>query len=252
MRILMVLSIALICTGEALGDWETDFSTFDAACYYLESNAPDCAVWEPDQQRFRLTCHSGARYGLIIQRAESPVTNRVVQHQFEEFSAEFVFKIDGTADGIVFIWSDEPMRGRGMGGSLGWDSASGYGVELDCHRNLPHNDPSGSHIALMHDGIDDHLAYADVSSIQDGNWHTVSVYKSGTFISVHYDGTEVFNYTLAEDEVTSGQFKFSAATGSLSAGQYLDSINITCAEVNNERVAAAQTSTWSAVKMLYR
>gem|GEM_PF-6567334 len=231
-----------------MADWVTEFSTFHAPDYYLEANADDCAVWEPDQQCFRLTCHAGARYGIIIQRVESSYAVQEAYSLFGEFAAEFDFMIDGSADGIVFAWSDDPLAGGGRGGSLGWGRGRGYGVELDCHNNPGHNDPSGTHIALMHDGVDDHLAYADAPSIQDGNWHTVGVYKSGNLISVHYDGAEVFNHTLVNDDVAGGRFRFSAATGAVSAGQYVDNIQILCAEQS----VSTETITWGGIKQLFR
>jgi len=249
MRTLVVLFATFAISSVAMGDWVTDFSTFEAPAYYLEANADDCAVWVPSQQCFRLTSGAQERYGIIIQRAESATANQEIQHLFAEFSAEFAFRIDGAADGIIFVWSDEPMVSKvDIGGYLGWREGRGYGVEVDCWHNSFANDPSGTHIALMRDGPTNHLAYADVPSIHDGTWHTVGVYKSGNFISVHYDDAELFNYTLAENDVVSGQFRFSAATGGFSAVQDVDNIQIVCAGP----IVVTKSITWGGIKVLFR
>ena len=208
--------IALMCAGSSMADWVEDFSQFNGSDYVQNGSHGDCAI--PDNDAFRLTPYSYYRYGSLYNPVEQNLQN---------FNAKFKVLLDGSADGIVFIWSDDIEAGIGEdGGGLTWASGVGYALEFDIYSNWEHNDPSSMHIALLENGISNHIAWTNVTNLEDAQWHDVEIVNQEGEVTVYYDGTVLLSHTIQDYNLASGWFRYGAATGSQRAYQAIDDIDI--------------------------
>ena len=112
-------------------------------------------------------------------------------------------------------------------GFLGTDGthSGGYGIEFDVYNNSAFSDPSANHIALIEDGLDNHLAYVNDTRVKDNLWHTVKVYIFSGGVKVYVDNmnSAVLEWSGALVR-TYGGFGFGGATGGLSQSHIIDEV----------------------------
>ncbi|MCK4266069.1 MAG: hypothetical protein KAX31_02240, partial [Thermoplasmata archaeon] len=144
------------------------------------------------------------------------------------FAVEFDYQIGnlgGTgADGFVFMFYKDTDYAPGGGGSLGFGTTQGYGIEFDHWQNGA--DPSAEHVALIEDNSDTHLASAD-ANIDDGVWHHVRVEVDTSTVTVyHVDMVNpIFTWTGTIDR-SFGGMGFCGATGGSWAHHWVDNFEI--------------------------
>lgn len=213
---------AILClvlfASPALADWRTSFDTFDASEYLTSGTNSTCARWDSAARNFVLVPNITWSWATIIQKET---------HDIERFTAKYRFRLSNGADGIIFIWSDDITAGSSNGGNLMWYNGRGYAVEIDNYKNSELGDPNGTHIAILKDGVNHHLAWCNAPTIENDAWHEIRVVNSFGDIQVYYDGTQVLSYAAPSYALTRGQFRFSGATGSSHSMEIIDDIDIT-------------------------
>lgn len=116
----------------------------------------------------------------------------------------------GGADGFALTFSETNGLGAD-GGYLGFVGNGAYGVELDSWKGNS-GDPSGKHVAIIHNSSTNHLAYALDDRVDDSEWHELGVSYEGTVLRVYLDG----ELLLSNDTVQLPEYVYlgiSAATG---------------------------------------
>ncbi len=124
------------------------------------------------------------------------------------FTAEFSYYVGGgnSGNGFVFIFYKYPDYDPGAGRFLGFAcrpdekpcpqrDAPGYGVEWDTlYNNGAYNvhDPSPSHIALIKDNVNQHLAYVN-TTIRD-QWHNAKIIVKDNSLQVYVDQQLMLNW----------------------------------------------------------
>lgn len=138
------------------------------------------------------------------------------------------------ADGLVFGFQPISTNVGTLGGGLGFEGITpSVGIEFDTYQNSnPYNDPAYDHIAIMSNGVLDHLstnnlagpiqASATNANIEDCNDHLVRVTWNAatTTLSVYFDCVLRLSYT---NDIVGNIFNgngnvfwgFTAATGAL-------------------------------------
>jgi len=155
---------------------------------------------------------------------------------FLPFIVEFKYKAGGGtgADGLVFMFYKQREYVPSDGGDLGFVTSHGsrlpiavpgYGIEFDNHYNGEYNDPSGNHIALIKDNVNNHLAYANDSRTEDNQWHNAKIVVGESSIEVYVDGGLVLTWKGTIDR-TYGGLGFSAATGKQNNWHIIDDVRI--------------------------
>lgn len=116
------------------------------------------------------------------------------------------------ADGIVLMLSEETgLGGEGdgvsdEGGGLAFLPGS-YGVEFDSYYNEGDDgsrvvDPTEKkHIAIVKEGVTNHLKWVPDERVADGQWHEVSVIYSASTLRVLLDGEKVLPSKGDEEKV---------------------------------------------------
>lgn len=124
----------------------------------------------------------------------------------------------GQADGLVFMFNKDKNYSDEKGGSVGFGSSTGYGVEFDSF-NLYNGqrenswDPIGEpHIALLQNSYKTHLAYTASNVSKDDQWHKARINVLQDQITVWVDEQQVLNW----QGTWNGNYSalgFAAATG---------------------------------------
>jgi hypothetical protein len=116
-------------------------------------------------------------------------------------------------DGFVVMFYKQRDDTLPKGGYLGfW--GSGYGVEFDTFWNSW--DSSGNHVALIEDGVGNHLVQVDDPRVKDNAWHNVAISVTTLSVAVYIDAGKILQWNGTLDLTYDG-FGFSAATGEASS-----------------------------------
>ncbi len=127
----------------------------------------------------------------------------------DPFTVEFTYYVGGGngGNGFVFMFYKEGDYEPGAGRYIGFAcrpedrpcpkvDAPGYGVEWDTLYNNGYGlgDPSPSHIALIKDNVNNHLAYVNDSSTKDDRWHRAKIVVREDTVQVYVDGKKVLGW----------------------------------------------------------
>jgi len=233
--------IALLIVASSNADWFEDFASPDMNDYELAGNCEQCGAWIESEGEFQLTPPEQARYGRIVY---------LVEHSLGVFDARFDFKLEGEADGIVFVWTVDPWAGftEGGGGGLNWEDGIGYGVEVDIWGNYQDPVTQEPHVALMMDGCysGNVLAWSYQPSVNNGLWHALRITNDLGHVMVYLDDVLVID-TIIEGYVPEvGYFRISGSTGAAFADQRIDNVI-----VEADLPVAIRESTWGLIKATY-
>jgi hypothetical protein len=162
---------------------------------------------------------------------------------FSPFTAEFRYKAgSGTgADGLVFMFYKQKDYDPYNGGCLGFTTppggsssstlVPGYGIEFDNFNNgfdggtEQFDDPSGNHIAIIKDSVDNHIKYVVDPRTEDDRWHNVKIIVGNSIIEVYVDSELVLRWEGKIDR-TYGGLGFSGATGYYDYWHIIDDVKI--------------------------
>ena len=235
--IAIVLIVLVSCP--AISDWVEDFDVVNPNDYEFAGNCDQCGFWLGDESEFLITPPEGSHYGRIVY---------LVEHSLGAFDARIDFKLEGNADGIVFVWTVDPWAGftEGGGGGLNWEDGVGFGVEVDLYPN--YQDPETPHIALMKDGCysGNVLAWSSQPSVNNGLWHSLHIVNDLGHVMVYLDDMAVID-TIIEDYIPEvGYFRISGSTGAAYADQRIDNVL-----VHADLPVSQRTASWGLVKALY-
>jgi hypothetical protein len=123
------------------------------------------------------------------------------------FSLTFSFnagdKDANGADGLAFVIHNDPLGNQALGGNGGAMGAlniqNGLAIQLDTYQNQDDpNDIPNDHTSFI--DTDSHALVSpvvDLGNIEDGEWHTVTIYWTGQSLSYTVDGVHIA--TLTED-----------------------------------------------------
>ncbi|HYN44534.1 MAG TPA: hypothetical protein VER35_00905, partial [Candidatus Limnocylindrales bacterium] len=144
------------------------------------------------------------------------------------FTVDFRYKAGGGsgADGLVLLFYKKNNYNPATGGNLGFvDSGSvpGYGLEFDNNYNSEFGDPSGSHIALLKNHVNNHLIYVNDGRTEDFILHNVKITVNETELEVYLDGAKLFSWYGTFDQTYDG-FGLSGATGGLNNWHLIDDV----------------------------
>lgn len=214
---LVLLLVGVACTGYAQGRitwreivWDSDFSTFDTAAFTLGLNSS----------------HDAANGNIVLTPQLQGQSGRVFlmrNLRCDYFDASFRAWLgvntpttNTGGDGIVFAIAQKLNYPHVGGGSIGFDSSNGLGVEFDTFLNPQNNDPGDEHVAIVRDFTSNHLAAANLprASLEDGQWHNMAIrMRNGTF-DVTLDGTNRLTYAVPAFTPFDGFFGVTSGTGS--------------------------------------
>ena len=132
------------------------------------------------------------------------------------FTACFKYWIGNTTntmtDGLAMMFYKQRDLSLPTGGYLGFSSL-GYGVEFDTFQNSW--DVPSSHVALIKDGVENHLAQVNDARVRDQAWHNVTINVVPSSVNVYIDGGRILQWNGTLDSTHNG-FGFTAATGEAS------------------------------------
>lgn len=117
----------------------------------------------------------------------------------------------GGADGIVVVFYADRDYSMSGGEQLAFNGSGGYGVELDTHYNSSRGDPSDNHIALIKEGVENHLITEPLPESEDEQWHHLTVIVEDGECSAFVDNSLKFFYEVEPTE--NGWLGITAATG---------------------------------------
>mgnify|MGYP003953032039 CR=1 FL=1 len=111
--------------------------------------------------------------------------------------------------------------GYGVGGDWGDREIDGFHVEFDTWHNVfngdneLHTDPTPeNHIGVMTDGDPGvHHLWAEIPTIEDQQWHSVTIQVEGERVVVTLDGAVVVDGTVENFQFKGGFIGFSGTTG---------------------------------------
>lgn len=200
--------------------WQEDFSTFNSNQYYLDDNG--CASWDSQQRYFVLTnLKHDCRTRFYL--------NRLVR--INKFDAEFDLRIGGGsgADGMTFAFVRDvhyPTKDY-WGGHLDFHEADGYAVEFDTYYNSDRDPTSKNHIAILHNSIFNHIAFTELSELDDNQFHRVHIKFDNGLIQIFFDNMLKLDFLIPNFTPFDGYFGFTAGTGDSTDFHIIDNINIT-------------------------
>lgn len=132
---------------------------------------------------------------------------------------------------IVESGNNGGCLGYGVSGGCGTTDVEGFHIEIDTWENLgdPITDPTPqNHIGITLDGDPgNHVLWAAIPSIEDLEWHTVTVEVEGAEVRVAIDESEVVAPTVVPGlEFKGGYIAFSGTTGWASNYHRFDDLRI--------------------------
>jgi len=206
--------------------WKEDFESeeFDASRYFFDARA-------------KVVNYNGRKCLLLVEKTSSNSRGRFFFKPTiysDTWTAEFDLLIGGGttlggADGLTFALVKDYNYPPITGGCMDFCNAEGYAVEFDVYHNGEYNDPGGEeHIAVLKDGVDNHLAYyvASDGEIEDNQWHNVKVVFDNGTISVYFDGSLKVSCQITDYTPDYYYFGFTAATGSGTNDHLIDNVNV--------------------------
>ncbi len=196
--------------GSSVFDVYDDFSTDPASRWTLKGSA----YWDSVQQNLVLTRNSNSQVGVAFNNQDITSTR---------WYEAFRYRAGGGsgADGFVAMFYKNKDYSPRAGGYLGF-VAAGYGIEFDNYYNSG-CDPSSNHIAIIKDGVCNHLTHINDGRTEDNQWHYVEVFFDNGVITVNIDGQPVFDgYDIPNFDYTYRGVGFSAATGGLNNWHLID------------------------------
>jgi len=206
LTLLLALAFIVIYSGEiaAQARWVEDFSDFNEDDYHIGQ----AAYWDDDDEWFVLTEVVQGQSGRLYKLQEFPMAI---------FNAEFDIFIGGGggSDGMAFAWVVDFDYQPSGGGELNIQGMEGFAIEFDTYPNGNHQDPNEEHLALVRNGVDQHLAVWQVErGVLDCNeWRHVTVTNFLGHIVVTWEGEEVIDYEIDNYEPFQGHFGYTGATG---------------------------------------
>ena len=124
-------------------------------------------------------------------------------------------------------WSGGCM-GYGVSNNCGDMTVVGFHVEFDTWHNENHNDPTTqNHIGVMLNGDPStHYLSAAVPSLEDMQWHDVTIQVTGTTVVVTLDGNVIIDDSIEGLDFRGGYIGFSGSTGWASNYHRFDELQI--------------------------
>jgi outer membrane protein assembly factor BamB len=223
------------------GEWTYVETVYNV---YTGEKCPGSAYRDPGNEYLVLT-NSGYQAGVIW-------FNRDIS---SPFTAEFRYKAgSGTgADGLAFMFYKQKDYDPYNGGCLGFTTppggsssstpVPGYGIEFDNFNNGfdggegQFDDPSGNHIAIIKDSVDNHIKYVDDPRTEDDQWHNVKIIVGNSTIEVYVDSELLLRWEGKIDR-TYGGFGFSGATGYYDFWHIIDDVSIVLGETIDNAISA--------------
>lgn len=194
--------------------------------YRSADDASNEGSWDSIEQTLYLT--RAAQWKAIAMFANFELTS-------SHWEAQFRYREGGGsgADGLVFMfYKNKSPYTPGAGGFLGfqpWDNLtgiSGYGIEFDNWQNVAGDhgivDPSGNHIALINDSVNNHVKYVNDPRTEDNIWHNTRVRFENGHVVVSVDNGVVLDHQLPNVDYTYSGVGFSSATGNATNNHVID------------------------------
>tara|TARA_B100000029_G_scaffold385551_1_gene381245 strand:+ start:649 stop:1992 length:1344 start_codon:yes stop_codon:yes gene_type:complete len=118
--------------------------------------------------------------------------------------------------------------GYGVSNNCGDLTVTGFHVEFDTWHNANHNDPTTqNHIGVMLNGDPStHYLSAAVPSLEDMQWHDVTIQVTGTTVVVTLDGNVIIDDSIEGLDFRGGYIGFSGSTGWASNYHRFDELQI--------------------------
>lgn len=202
--------------------WRDDFSNFESARYSTGSATRHDAL----NGRMILTPAQTGQAGRIILRRLLPISSFDV-------SLRASFGVGGSmtnggGDGMVFVFGPVDNWPEGGGGTLGFNSSLGFGVEFDTYQNTEYGDPTHEHIAVIKDVSSNHLRYETLAipTLEDGRMHMLHIRLRDKTVSVWIDGQLRLRHTISTFTDFDGYLAVTAACGSAFNEHILDDIRV--------------------------
>lgn len=216
--------------------------TFDAELDGSSWRTRGDAYWDPGgwlEMTGNLTSRAGAIYNPVdaVNPGDVNISFRVATGGGVNGGADgFAMSIWAARNGdhlaeILELTSNGGCLGYGLSGDCGPHTVNGFHIEIDTWENRgdPNRDPtSANHIGILLDGdATNHVLWAEIPSIEDLAWHTVTVEVDGSAVTVGVDGTEVIPRTHVPGlEFKGGYIAFSGSTGWASNFHRFDDLSI--------------------------
>lgn len=135
------------------------------------------------------------------------------------------------ADGFVFMFNKLQNENVLVGGGMGFEVGTGYGIEFDTYINEEWDPTSGSgHIALFKDtpAMNPPMQFEYANNMDDGEWHEVMIDLEVDKVRVYMDGVLRIDYDNGQPFDHSHQgIGFSASTGAFYEEHWIDDVVIT-------------------------
>ena len=120
-------------------------------------------------------------------------------------------------EGILDIASNGGGLGYGVSGLYGDRTVDSFHIEFDTYynRNDLHTDPTSlPHIGITQNGDpENHLIYYEAASLENNEWHDITLSIQGSRVRVMYDGTMAIDQDVPGLSFKGGFLGFSGSTG---------------------------------------
>jgi hypothetical protein len=120
-------------------------------------------------------------------------------------------------EGILDIASNGGGLGYGVSGLSGDRTVDSFHIEFDTYynRNDLHTDPTSlPHIGITQNGDpENHLIYYEAASLENNEWHDITLSIQGSRVRVMYDGTMAIDQDVPGLSFKGGFLGFSGSTG---------------------------------------
>lgn len=205
--------------------------TFDAPLASTTWKTYGDAYWDSgaDGGWLEMTGNLQSKQGAIFNIAE-PINPGNVEIQFSIWTGEgmnsgadgFAMSVINTDDiptleTIINTAGNGGCLGYGVSGPCGPMTITAFHIEFDTWHNAndPITDPiPENHVAITLDGDPgNHYLVAAVPSLEDSQWHDITVITQGTYITVELDGAVVIADDIPAFKFHGGYVGFSGTTG---------------------------------------
>lgn len=120
-------------------------------------------------------------------------------------------------EGILNIASNGGGLGYGVSGLYGSRVVDSFHIEFDTYYNRSdlHTDPTSvPHIGITQNGDpENHLVYYDAPTLENNQWHDITLSIQGSRVRVMYDGTMAIDQDIPGLSFKGGFLGFSGSTG---------------------------------------